>query len=355
MSLLFELEDNEYNQVQSRFNELFGKLQTTDGEKSYFEVFNNDVKVINNLLCDTAQEMHFYQKAYVLQEEYNEALMLAKERWSLGNKGFHNGASIIKDLSARKRAYDSSMQTLKTFDEKLKLLNSFTQKNNGNDEISKSPTWLRLEAKAQELDSRDNEKDEIKHTFQITGQTRLARLHHLAQIWQSQGILSKGNTSDILKFMKELDNIEGFLDFINNKIGKSTNPVDIRIQEQVTRNRQQLTIYRENSIAALGWRIVAAIGAGNLQCDDSLLGLMSELKTNVFHGASDEELEDIKDLLVIPDEVKTFDMKFDDFAKALNILTHGNQPYWYQRWLNSRWVTNTYKGNLIEVVVKDNI
>ncbi len=356
MSLFVEFEDNQYKHVQARFDALFGMLKTVNGENSYFDAINQDLKVANTLLIETTQETQFHDKAYRLQEEYNQALALAKERWGKSEKGFKNGAIIIKDLTARRKAYDSSVEVLKQFEKKLALLSSYTSTQTQDNNLKHNLPWVRLQAKAMMLDKKDKEDfQRSERIFQIQGETRVERLKNLGCSWQSQGNLVKGNMHDLLTLYEELDNLDGFLDFICNTIkADSTHPCDIKILNMVRVNRQLLIDNREKCKNAIGWRIQAAISTGNLRCDDSLLGLARELKFNVFHDVGADELQDVSDLLEIPDSVKTFEMSFDDFTKALAILKHNND-YWYQKWLNSRWVKNTDKNNLVEVVVKDNV
>ncbi len=337
MTLFTEFEESSAESVKMRLDDLYGKAKVDEQMLSYFDVFNHDCKFINQLLNETTQETLFQQKAYESQEDYNNALSIAKQRWGVSDKEYHSGVLMIKDLSARKKIYEQNLADMNAYESKMQLLKSYSHVSEPFD-TEKSP-WTRLKALVSAND-----------------QSKLAKLEEIQQAWLGQGILSKGNTRDILKLMHELDNMKAMLDFLSSKINPNSLLVtDKNILNLITSNRHTLATIEQQCFNALGWRIRAATLCNNLRCDDALLGLIKDLQGIVLNEIPQDQLAQISDLVELPAHTKTFEMEFDNFAQALQIVQQATDKHWYHQWLSARWVTNPDNKNLIEVVVQDDL
>ncbi|MBS0287278.1 MAG: hypothetical protein JSR17_08285 [Proteobacteria bacterium] len=338
MELFVGFDEEQQKQIKSRFDEFLGKVANT--EQSYFDLFEHDLKSLNEHVAYSAQETQFERKAFECQEEYNQALENARVRWSKCDKDYQNGAIIIKDLTVRRKNYEKSLDEAHLYEKKLELIDSYTH--------SDVP-WARLQAKLKGEQSQVFKRNTRSKENKEIDEKGIEKLKEIQHSWQAQGELAKGNTKDILNIIAQLDNFSVFLDFIQDSFNsQSTHPSDKKILANLEINRQIIKNYRLKCQVALGWRILSAINAGNLRCDDGLLGLMTELKKNVLQNIPQGDLDDISEFITLPSEVKTFEMSFEDFVKALRIVG-------YQQWINSRWVQNKDNANLIQVIVRDDL
>lgn len=412
MEKLLALQQSNDNEVERRLNELLGLFEDNSGAKqSYFETFNHDLGVINHLLAHPPSESACYQKAYECQEEYNQAMELAKQRWEKGNKEFDVGKVIVKDLAFRKKLYQETLESLRSYEQKQKDIASFSNY----DEIKKSnakpgtPWWqlqtlaqkedeadlndipARLKAIATKLDKDDKgeraqllEQVTAMHTFDkkedykawlIERATaldqkdnkkrvamlneilpffaaRFARLRKLRMDWQEQGILVQSSTDDLIKIKDHIENFVALMDLIEKKIGKSQDPIDVKIKDQLTTNRHTIALYIQQIEAAAIWRIKGAAKYGNLRLDDALFVLRREFSQTVFQFDDKEVLNSFADIASMAVSSISYGCNFQNFNELHKLLQRSKNEKVQQLWLNSRWATDQDKRNIVPVSVK---
>ncbi len=348
MEKFLELDDNENNETKARLNSLLGTFFTEQGEQNYFQSFNQAVNAINQLLEQPTSEVEKHQKAYQLQEDYNNAFELAKTRLSAEGKEFELVKSVAKDLSARKKQYEQGLEDLLAFEKKQAMIESLSTYEDPNSSTKEDSPWTKLQKMACDLDS--NESEAIKWTKDKDSyepNLREKKLKECRLSWQSQGVLAKCNIQDLNKIKSEFDNIEAFLDYIEKAVPQSSaNKTDNSLRVALSINRRILKRYREKCESAYGWRLQAATLAGNLRCDDSLLALTKVLQQSVFKDVDISDLE-------IPKGTISFSMNFEQFNALLKICQTSNNNDALKKWLASKWVTNTDNANLIKVTASN--
>ncbi len=346
-----ELDDNESHETKARLNALLGTFVTEQGEQNYFEAFNQAVNTINQLLEQPKSEVEKNQKSYQLQEEYNNALEVAKARWTNGEKEFGLVTSVAKELSARKKLYEQGLEDLITFEKKVDIIDSFSTYEDPNSTAKEDSPWSRLHKIACDIDKNEREAKKWTKDKEIPEtNTRESKLKQCRLSWQSQGILAKCNMQDLLNIEKEFDNIQAFIDYIEKAVPQSsTNRIDRNIRVSLSINKRILNRYREKCESTYHWKLQAASFAGNLRCDDSLLALTKALKLSVFDNVGLFDLESISDLLEVPKGTISFSMNFKQFGTLLKRFQSSSKAEALKKWLMSRWATNPDNENLIKV------
>ncbi|MBI2792099.1 MAG: hypothetical protein HYX61_09075 [Gammaproteobacteria bacterium] len=333
MEKFIEIKDNENNQFALRLKMLLGTLSNEDGGQNYFEVLNHEIKNLNQKLVSPKSQLENYQKAYQLQEQYNDALQVAKLRWGKANKEFDLGANLIKDLAARKKMYEQGLSDLQATESKYEQMSSFIECQKAN-----SP-WHRLQEKADELD-----KNNVLPT------TRSSLLKKIRLEWKNMGSLAKCNAKDLLNFHKELINFEQFIDFIRASIPKNTkNNIDIKLLTLLSINARRINRYQIKLLSSMKWKLKSAILNHNLRCDDSMFALTTLLKTKVFEHDKREDLYNIIDLIDMSKESIAHDMEFSDVVQILKIFRDNNYTEGINIWLESPWIKDQDNKNLIKL------
>ncbi len=400
------------NDIEQRLNELLGQFVDSQGVKqNYFDIYNHDLGVINHLLAHPPSESSFYQKAYESQEEYNQAMELAKKRWEKGNKEFDIGKVIVKDLATRKKQFQDTVEDLATYEQKLKDIESFSNAQEPQKSALKrgSPWWQlqtiadeqdqadlnditeRLKAIAVKLDIKDKgeraallEQITAMHTFDKKEDYKVwllerasmldkkdnkkrvgilnelfplfagrnERLKNLRSAWLAQGVLAKASTDDLIKLKEVIDNFSALMDIIEKPL--TSKPVDLKIKEQLTANRRVIELIMQQIEAAAVWRIKGASQYGNLRLDDALFVLRREFSQTVFQFDDVSVLNRFSDIASMAVDSISYGCSLQNFNVLHKLLQRSKNVKVQQQWLNSRWATNSDKRNLIEVTVQGN-
>ncbi|MBN9287153.1 MAG: hypothetical protein BGO43_00955 [Gammaproteobacteria bacterium 39-13] len=400
MEKFIEIAD-ESGAIKKYLRDILGKFKGEDDvEQDYLSALNYDIGVINRLLDRSPSQIEMHQKSYLLQEEYNKSLEIAKSRWERGDKGFQIGASAVKDLVAHKKSYEKGLDDLHAYELKQKNIDSYS---NPNSQDNPGSPWQQLGALANRLDKNDFDdvgatlrrfaikldakdkgnrqeilrkvlsKNKIKldknfkaafieqsrrendpKTHQLIEElvtfvgTRADRLENLRIDWQSQGILAKYNANDLIMIKREFDNFESFLNYIEENLTQNGN-ICKKIKDNIANNKRILTRYREKLNSAIGWKIQAASHASNLRCDDNFYGLIKELNNHIFNLDDKEDYEEISPLLEIPRAVLSLNMNFDRYIFLLKVLRRTNASAALKKWQASRWISNSDNLNLLQV------
>lgn len=412
MELLSAFQQTNNAEIKQRLSELLGSFVDNEGQaQSYFDIFNHDLGVINQLLEHPPSETLSYQKAFERQEGYNQAMDLAKQRWEKGNKTFDVGKVLVKDLSLRKKLYQEALDNLEAFESKQKEIESFSDYKDPLKPLKPgSPWWQlqtiavaqdqadleniaeRLTAIAKKLDQADggeravlldqltgmhtfnkgddyqawlyekadaydkkdnkNRKAMLKTLFEsFSG--RADRLKKLREAWQAQGCLVQSSTDDLIKIKGEVDNFSSLMDMIEKSLpSRNLSAVDTIIKKQLEDNRRIISTYRQQIEAAAIWRIKGAAQYGNLRLDDALFVLKREFSQSVFQFDDKDVLNSFSDIATATIDSITYGCNFSNFNELHKILMRSKNTTVQQQWLNSRWATNRDKRNLIDVTVK---
>lgn len=333
MEKFIELKDNENNQFALRLKMLLGTLPNEDGDQNYLYVLNQEIKNLNQKLTSPKSQLENYQKAYQLQEQYNDALNVAKLRWEKANKEFDLGANLIRDLAARKKMYEQGLSDLQATQSKYEQMSSFIEAHKEH-----SP-WQRLQEKADELDKSN-----------VQPVTRSSLLKKIRLEWKNMGSLAKCNAKDLLSIHKELINFSQFIDFIRSSIPKnSKNNVDVKLLTLLSINARRISRYQLKLLSAMKWKLKSAILNHNLRCDDSMFTLTKLLKTKVFEHDERDDLYTIIDLIDMPKESITNDMEFSDLIQIIKIFRDNNYTDGINAWLESPWNNDQDNKNLIKL------
>jgi hypothetical protein len=398
------------NDIEQRLNELLGQFADNQGIKqNYFDIFNHDLGVINHLLSHPPSESSYYQKACESQEEYNEAMDLAKKRWEKGNKEFDVGKVIVKDLSIRKKQYQEAVDNLATYEQKQKDIESFSNYQEPQKGALKlgSPWWQlqtladeqdqadlndiveRLKTIAAKLDTKDKGEREVlfeqvtaMHTFDKKDDYkawllerasmldkkdnkkrvpmlnelfplfagRNERLKKLRSDWLAQGVLAKASTDDLIKIIDVIDNFVALMDMIEKPL--TSKSVDLKIKAQLTANRSIIDLFKQQVEAAAIWRIKGAAQYGNLRLDDALFVLRREFSQTVFQFDDASVLNRFSDIASMSVDSISYGCSLQNFKELHKLLQRSKNIKVQDQWLNSRWATNSDNRNLIEVSVQ---
>lgn len=413
MPALVALQQSKDHDIEKRLTQLMGTFIDANGkQQSYFDTFNHDSALINQLLEHPPSETDCYQRAYRYQEEYNQAMEVAKTRWEKGNKEFDVGKVLVKDLATRKKQYQEAMEALQAFEQKQKDIESFSDyKDPGNSTKPGSP-WSQLRTlaleqdtldlddianrlraiavkldeqdkgeraklldevtamhtfdkkddyqkwlleRAQVLDKKDNKKraSMLKELFPLF-RGRQERLRQLNLAWQQQGCLVLASTDDLIKIKNEVDNFVALMDFIEKALPLNADTIERNIKKQLAANRDIIKLYRQQIEAAAIWRIKGAAQYGNLRLDDALFVLRREFSQNVFQFDEPQVLRRFSDIASMPIDTISYGCRLNNFGELYKLLQRSNNSKVKQQWLNSRWVTNRDKRNLIPVTVQGN-
>ncbi|MGE3320259.1 MAG: hypothetical protein AB7I18_13280 [Candidatus Berkiella sp.] len=413
MPALVALQQSKERDIEQRLSQLVGTfVDATGKQQSYFDTFNHDLELINQLLAHPPSETACYQRAYQYQEDYNQAMEIAKTRWEKGNKEFDVGKVLVKDLATRKKQYQEAMDALQAFEQKQKDIESFSDYKDPKNSTKPGMPWSqlhnlaleqdtldlndipnRLRAIATKLDTQDKGEraqllDEITamHTFDKKEdyqkwlleraslldkkdnkkrvlmlkelfpffRGRVERLKQLNVAWQAQDRLVLASTDDLIKIKNEIDNFVALMDYIEKALPVNGSAVDRAIKKQLDANRDVIKQYRQQIEAAAIWRIKGAAQYGNLRLDDALFVLRREFSQNVFQFDEPEVLRRFTDIASMPIDTISYGCRFNNFAELYKLLQRSNNTKVKQQWLNSRWVTNRDKRNLIPVTVQGN-
>lgn len=412
MELLSAFQQTNNAEIKQRLTELLGPFVDNQGQtQSYFDIYNHDLGVINQLLEHPPSETLCYQKAFERQEGYNQAMDLAKQRWEKGNKTFDVGKVLVKDLSLRKKLYQEALDNLEAYESKQKEIESFSDYKDPLKAIKPGSPWWQLQTIAVAQDQADLENIEERlmaiahkldqgdggeravllcqltgmHTFnknddyqkwlyekaevydQKSNKNRKAmlnslfesfggraeRLKKLREAWQAQGSLVQSSTDDLIKIKGEIDNFSALMDMVEKSLPtRNLSNVDSAIKKQLEESRRIILAYRQQIEAAAIWRIKGAAQFGNLRLDDALFVLKRELSQSVYQFDNKEVLNSISDVASAPIDSITYGCNFSNFNELHKILMRSKNTAVQQQWLNSRWATNRDKRNLIAVTVK---
>jgi len=413
MPVLTAMQQDNHRDIEQRLSQLLGTFTDSTGkQQSYFDTYNHDLGVINHLIEHPPSETDCYQRAYQYQEAYNEAMEVAKSRWEKGNKAFDIGKVLVKDLATRKKQYQEAMEALRAFEQKQKDIESFSDYKNPVNSTKPGSPWSQLRDLALEQDANDlndipkslraiaaklDEQDKgerqalldqvtAMHTFdkkedyqawlldralvldKKDGKKRVAmlkelfplfrgrteRLRQLNAAWQAQDRLVLASTDDLIKIKNEIDNFAALMDFIEKALPANGTAVDAKIKKQLNANRETIKLYRQHIESAAIWRIKGAAQYGNLRLDDALFVLRREFSQNVFQFDEPEVLRRFTDIASMPIDTISYGCRLQNFAELYKLLQRSNNTKVKQQWLNSRWVTNRDKRNLIPVTVQGN-
>ncbi|MCS5711015.1 hypothetical protein [Candidatus Berkiella aquae] len=398
--------------IEKRIEQILGSFTDNEGKShNYFEIVNHDLEVVNHLLEHPTGASDFYQKAYNSQQEFNQAMDVAKQRWEKGNKKFDIAKTVMKDLSTRKKHYLDALEHLRAAENKQKEIQDFLDDKNEDGKLKPGTSWWQLNRKATEqdhadgnrlyeqlrtiakkldiadkgereklleqilnrqllddkqkpktwlieqaalFDKRDNKKRQLmlQELFSHIGK-RAERLKQLRLGWQSQGVFVHSSTENLIKIKREINNFKALLDHVYKSL-PTTNAlaIDKQIKKQLEGNRAIINRYLQQIEASAIWRIRGAAQYGNLRLDDALFVLKREIAQSVFQFDDKATLESLADIVSVSVESLGLGSSFKCFQELHQLLLRSTYAKEKEIWFNSKWVTDSDKRNIIPVTVK---
>ncbi|HRE31340.1 MAG TPA: hypothetical protein PLD88_05135, partial [Candidatus Berkiella sp.] len=414
MEKLMPFSGDKNQAIEKRIEQLLGTFTDDEGIKhNYFTIYNHDLEVVNHLLEYPTGASDSYQKAYNSQEEYNQAIDVAKQRWEKGNKKFDVAQTVMKDLSTRKKQYLDALEHLRRAESKQKEIEDFLNDKNEDGKLKPGTPWWQLHFKATEqdkadenrlherlraiskkldsvdkgereklleqilskhlddkqkakpwlmeqaavLDKGDNKKRKLmlQELFTHVGK-RVERLKQLRLGWQSQGVFVLSSTENLLKIKREINNFNYLIDLIQKSLPTtSTIAIDKQIKKQLESNRSIINHYLEQIEASAIWRIRGAAQYGNLRLDDALFVLKREITRSIFQFDDQATLESLADITSVSVDSIDLGSNFRCFQDLHQLLSRSAYAKEKDIWLNSKWVTDNDKRNIIPVTVKSGV
>lgn len=291
-------------------NQLIGAALGRQVEnENYFDQFNANVNRLNHLLNHPPSAEELHKKAYLLQEEYNQELLLGQERWTKSEADFSVGKQVLKNLAQKKREYNKALEPNKYFELRKSHI----------DEYLSGQGWDLLLVQAKKVGC-------------------LKEVKKLQSDWSAQKQLAHCDCEDLVLILTELKDFQWFLKLITPVFVQNSQILSI-----LNDNYNLLKKLNKQLTVAIAWRLHAASLCKNLWFDDHVWALNYSLGQLLGR-------EYVRDYQITSQKLTPSIVKV--FIKHLQKAQHKIDR---DKWFESRWICDPDDQYPIKVTLTEDL